>query len=320
MKDSRSTVQTPQTLGNGRFVYQRHLRNGGMASVHLYWDSAQGQSVAVKVFDLLADGAYGNAQRFLAEAQALQGLSHPHVIPVYATGTSGSTGFHWYAMQYAAHGTLRDAARGARAVHPIQVARWIFETLLALDAIHRHGLVHRDIKPSNLLLGEDGRVMVADFGLARHPTSAVNFRTIPGASMGSFGYSAPELSQDAREADVRADLYSTAVTLYQLMSGNRPEMLLQRRDNAHVMKAIPREFREFVEVGAAPRRQRRWDSAEEMARTLVEAATGFAQRIRYRDDDPTQWWAEWPGPGSWPNQVLRALWRWVGEIGQPSVQ
>ncbi len=318
MKDSRSKAQTPRTLSNGRFVYQRHLRNGGMASVHLYWDNVNEQPVAVKVFDLLAEGAYGNAQRFLAEARALQSLRHPHVVRVYAAGTSNSSGFHWYAMQYAPRGTLRDASRGARAVHPVQVARWMFETLLALDAIHAHGLVHRDIKPSNLLLGDDGRIMVADFGLARHPTSAVNFRTIPGASMGSFGYSAPELNSDAREADVRADLYSTAVTLYQLMSGNRPEILLQRRDNAQVMKAIPPEFREFVEVGAAPRRQRRWNSAEEMARTLVTASIDFATRINYTADDPSRWWSEWPGP-SWSDQVLRWVRRWVGEIGQPSM-
>ncbi|MEN0065772.1 MAG: serine/threonine-protein kinase [Myxococcota bacterium] len=317
MKGSRSTVQTPRTLGNGRFVYQRHLRNGGMASVHLYWDNRADQSVAIKVFDALAEGSHGNAQRFIAEAKALQAFRHPHVVPVYAAGTSASTGFHWYAMQYAANGTLRDASRSARAVHPIQVARWIFETLLALDAVHRHGLVHRDIKPSNLLVGDDGRILVADFGLARHPVSAVPFRTIPGASMGSFGYSAPELSADAREADVRADLYSTAVTLYQLMSGNRPEILLQRRDNEDVMRAIPPEFREFVDVGAAPKRTARWASAEEMARALVGASCDFASRIRYKHDEPSTWWDEWPGP-SWSNQVLRWVWRWVGDLGQPS--
>lgn len=309
---SRSTVHTPRALGDGRFVYQRHLRNGGMASVHLYWDKDAEQSVAIKVFDLADDPRSGNAQRFIAEARALQGLRHPHVVPVFAAGTTSS--FHWYAMQYAPNGTLRDATRSARAVHPIQVARWTFETLLALDAIHRHGMVHRDIKPSNLLLADDGRILVADFGLARHPGSAVPFRTIPGATMGSFGYSAPELSADARDADVRADLYSTAVTLYQLMSGNRPELLFQRRDNPDVLRAIPPEYRPLVEVGSAPRRQARWASAEEMAQELTRASSEFASRIRYKVD-PSRWMDEWPGP-SWPNQVLRWVWRWVGDIGQ----
>jgi len=314
---SRTTVQAPRTLDGGRFTHQRHLRNGGMASVHLYWDRVTEQSVAVKMFDMVADTGYGNAQRFLAEARALQTLRHPHVVPVYAAGTAQSVGFHWYAMQYAARGTLREVTRSLRAIHPIQVARWMFETLLALDAIHRHGLVHRDIKPSNLLLDDVGRVMVADFGLARHPTSAVNYRTIPGASMGSYGYSAPELGTDAREADVRADLYSTAVSLYQLMSGNRPEILLQRRDNVDVMRAIPPEYREFVEVGAAPRKQARWESAQEMAQALVVASQAFASRIRYPHAEPAKWWSEWPADESWGNQVLRWVWRWVGEIGQP---
>ena len=294
----------PTILGEGRFRWRRHLRDGGMATVHLYEDTEAFAMVAVKLMDVRLLGRFQRgSERFVAEAKVLATLDHPHVVPVYAAGHE--LGFHWYAMEFAPRGTLADALRRDKRIEPLQAARWIFETLLGLAAVHDIGMLHRDIKPSNLLVAHDGRIRIADFGLARHPQSEVGFRTVSGASMGSHGFAPPELMADAKHADHRADLFATAATLFQLLTGRRPAVLAFRQIDQEVLYDVPAEFRPVIRTGAAGSAADRYASADRMAQAVVRAADRFGQRTGV-PARPRSWLREWPRRGvvGWIRSVV----------------
>ncbi|HHO53995.1 MAG TPA: serine/threonine protein kinase [Deltaproteobacteria bacterium] len=301
-----SMFRVPRTLRRGRFQWRRHLRDGGMASVHLYDDRLLGVPVAIKLLDERHLVRFeSGAERFVAEAQTLATLRHPHVVPVYDTGHD--QGYYWYAMEFAPLGTLRDELRRRNRVPPAMASRWIFETLLGLKAVHASGRIHRDIKPSNLLLSDSGQVRIADFGLARHPPDLVPFRTVSGSGMGSHGYAAPELINDAKRADLRADLHATAATLFQLLSGRRPGALMFLDIDPSVLVELPPEFRELVRTGVAPDRTRRWASADEMIQALIEATDAWVVRTGVRAR-PSRWLTEAapiPGPATWFHRMFQ---------------
>ncbi len=291
----RQGVQSvaPPWLRDGRFEWMRHVADGGSASVHVYRDHAGGRLVAVKLLDSRILGRFSNApERFIAEARALASLRHPNVIEVYEAGSVD--GLYWYAMEFAPLGTLSMRLRREQQIAPLQATRWVFETLLGLDAVHRAGMLHRDIKPSNLLLAHDGSVRVADFGLARHPEAQVSFRTHSGSSMGSHGYAAPELMGQAKHADARADLHACAATFYHLITGRRPGALLFLHIDDTVLTGVPPEFRDLVVRGVSTDREERWDSAFEMADALTEAATRWSRRTG-AGHRPRRWLKEFPG-------------------------
>jgi len=266
-----------------------------MAGVYLYRDVQTGVDVAVKLLDArLLDNVASGTARFTAEAKCLAGLNHPNVVPVFAAGTAG--GFYWYAMEYCPAGTLRDAIKGRGGAPPQLAARWMFETLLGLQAVHQRGMIHRDIKPSNLLLAVDGRVRIADFGIARHPRGQVPFRTISGSGMGSSGFAAPELQIDASTADVRADLYSVGATFYQVLTGIGPGNLMFMEVEPSVLDEVPAELRAIIRTSISPDMNDRYDNTYTMARALISAIDAWATRTGAGVDAPA-WLSEWGGPG-----------------------
>jgi eukaryotic-like serine/threonine-protein kinase len=202
---------------DGRYRVEARIAVGGMATVYRAVDTRLDRELALKVMhpSLAGDSAF--VDRFIREAKSVARLAHPNVVGVYDQGNDGT--YVYLAMEYVSGCTLRDVLRDRGALQP-RVALDILEPMLAaLGAAHRAGLVHRDMKPENVLIGDDGRVKVADFGLVR----AVDSHTSVGSDtiMGTVSYLAPEQIQQGT-ADTRTDLYACGVMLYEMLTGDKP--------------------------------------------------------------------------------------------------
>ncbi|HEX5576225.1 MAG TPA: serine/threonine-protein kinase, partial [Gemmatimonadales bacterium] len=201
-----------------RYLVERELGRGGMATVYLAQDLKHDRRVALKVLRPELAATLG-PERFLREIRLTARLDHPHILPVFDSG--GSAGFLWYTMPYVEGESLRDRLR--REVQlPIEdavsVAREVAD---ALDYAHRHGIVHRDIKPENVMLGE-GHARVADFGVAQALDAAGAGRlTETGLAVGTPAYMSPEQAT-ASPVDGRTDIYALGCVLYEMMVGEPP--------------------------------------------------------------------------------------------------
>ncbi|MGI8681439.1 MAG: Stk1 family PASTA domain-containing Ser/Thr kinase [Mycobacteriales bacterium] len=205
-------------LLDGRYRIESRVARGGMATVYAALDIRLDRRVAVKVMHpALADDEHFVA-RFTREAKAAARLSHPHVVPVFDQG--GDAGSVFLVMEYVAGRTLRDLLRERGRLSPDLALDFLEPVLAALDAAHAAGLVHRDVKPENVLLADDGRVKVADFGLAR-AVEAANITATTGLLMGTVGYLAPE-QVERGSADARSDVYAAGILLYELLTGAPP--------------------------------------------------------------------------------------------------
>ena len=217
-----TTLSDPLTgrLLDGRYEVGRLIARGGMATVYEALDTRLERTVAIKVMHaaLAADAEF--VARFIREARSAARLSHPNVVAVYDQGSDGEVVY--LAMEFVDGATLRDLLRMRGRLAP-QDALAIFEQVLgALGAAHRAGLVHRDVKPENVLLTEDGRVKVADFGLARAISSTVSTNTITsGMIIGTVSYLSPE-QVERSVADARSDVYAAGIVLFEMLTGEKP--------------------------------------------------------------------------------------------------
>ncbi|MDP9398865.1 MAG: Stk1 family PASTA domain-containing Ser/Thr kinase [Actinomycetota bacterium] len=217
-----TTVEDPLVgqLLDGRYAVQSRLARGGMASVYLALDTRLDRVVAVKVMHpaLAADEQF--VARFIREAKAAARLSHPNVVSVYDQGTERDTPVAVFlVMEYVEGRTLRDLLHDRGRLGPREALDLLEPVLAALGAAHQAGLVHRDVKPENVLLADDGRIKVADFGLARAVT-AVSGPT-RGLLMGTAAYLSPE-QVERGVADPRADVYAAGLLLFELLTGRPP--------------------------------------------------------------------------------------------------
>jgi serine/threonine-protein kinase len=216
-----TTVQDPLLgrLLDGRYRVQSRIAKGGMASVYLAVDTRLDRTVAVKAMHagLAADESFRS--RFIREAKSAARLSHPNVVAVYDQGTDGDTVF--LAMEHVEGRTLRDLLRQRRRLTPRQAIDVLEPVLAALGAAHRAGLVHRDVKPENVLLADDGRIKVADFGLARAVTASSSATATQGMLIGTVAYLAPE-QVERGVADPRSDVYAAGVLLFEMLTGSQP--------------------------------------------------------------------------------------------------
>lgn len=201
---------------DGRYRVDARIAAGGMATVYRAVDTRLDRVLALKVMhpQLAEDGAF--VDRFIREAKSVARLAHPNVVAVFDQGTDGP--YVYLAMEYVSGCTLRDVLRERGALQP-RAALDIFEPVLAaLGAAHRAGFVHRDMKPENVLIGDDGRVKVADFGLVRS-VDAVTSTT--GSVLGTVSYLAPEQIENG-VTDTRVDVYACGVVLYEMLTGAKP--------------------------------------------------------------------------------------------------
>ena len=214
-----TTLQDPlvgQVL-DGRYRVDARIAVGGMATVYRAVDTRLDRVLALKVMHpaLAVDGVF--VERFIREAKSVARLAHPNVVQVFDQGTDGS--YVYLAMEYVAGCTLRDVLRERGALQPRAALDILEPVLAALGAAHRAGFVHRDMKPENVLIGDDGRVKVADFGLVR---SVDTVTSTTGAVLGTVSYLAPEQIEQPGAADARVDVYACGVVLYEMLTGDKP--------------------------------------------------------------------------------------------------
>ncbi|MFB6616252.1 Stk1 family PASTA domain-containing Ser/Thr kinase [Streptomyces sp. NPDC085524] len=201
---------------DGRYRVDARIAAGGMATVYRAVDTRLDRVLALKVMHpaLAADAAF--VDRFIREAKSVARLAHPNVVAVFDQGTDGP--YVFLAMEYVSGCTLRDVLRERGALRPRAALDILEPVLAALGAAHRAGFVHRDMKPENVLIGDDGRVKVADFGLVRSVDSATN---TTGSVLGTVSYLAPEQIESG-VADTRVDVYACGVVLYEMLTGAKP--------------------------------------------------------------------------------------------------
>ncbi|WP_433888863.1 Stk1 family PASTA domain-containing Ser/Thr kinase [Streptomyces sp. CA-111067] len=215
-----TTVQDPlvgQTL-DGRYRVEGRIAVGGMATVYRAVDTRLDRVLALKVMHPGLAADTGFVERFIREAKAVARLSHTNVVGVFDQGADGR--YVYLAMEYVAGCTLRDVLRERGALQPRAALDILEPVLAALGAAHRAGLIHRDMKPENVLIGDDGRVKVADFGLVRAVDTQTS-ATTPGALLGTVSYLAPEQIGNG-PVDQRTDVYACGVVLYEMLTGRKP--------------------------------------------------------------------------------------------------
>ena len=205
---------------NERYEVLKRIGRGGMADVFLGNDRLLDRQVAIKMLfpEFAVDPNF--VERFRREAQAAANLNHPNIVNVFDWGKHATT--YFIAMEYVDGRTLADILRSNGHLTSKQAAEIASEVAAALGFAHAAGLVHRDIKPANILIGTNGSVKVADFGIARALNAPMESNlTQAGAVMGTATYFSPEQAQGA-QPDPRSDLYSLGVVMYEMIAGRPP--------------------------------------------------------------------------------------------------
>jgi serine/threonine-protein kinase len=205
----------------GHYRLERPLGAGGMATVYLAHDLKHDRKVALKVLKPELAAVLG-ADRFVVEIRTTASLQHPHILPLFDSGTAD--GFLYYVMPYIEGETIRDRLNRETQFGVDDAIRLAREVAEALDYAHRRGIIHRDIKPENILL-HDGRAMVMDFGIALAVSAAAGGRmTETGLSLGTPHYMSPEQATAEKELTPRSDVYSIASVLYEMLAGQPPHV------------------------------------------------------------------------------------------------
>lgn len=205
----------------GRYALGPEIGRGGMAAVYRARDLRHDRLVAVKVLNPELTVALG-AERFLREIRFVAGLNHPHILPLHDSGEAD--GLIYFVMPYVEGETLRDRLDREKQVSIEETLKLAESVASALDHAHRRGVIHRDIKPGNILL-QDGQAVVCDFGVALSLTrTTVEARLDAGSASGTLAYMSPEALIGDVELDGRADEYSLACVLYEMLAG-RPAFM-----------------------------------------------------------------------------------------------
>ncbi|HET7426704.1 MAG TPA: protein kinase, partial [Gemmatimonadales bacterium] len=267
-----------------RYVLDRELGRGGMATVFLAHDLRHDRPVALKVLHPDLAHALG-PERFQREIRLAARLQHPHILTVLDSGEAD--GRLWFTMPFVEGESLRDRLNREKQLPVDAALRIATEAARALEYAHRHGVLHRDIKPENLMLTADGSTLVADFGIARALTGEGGDRlTETGLAVGTPAYMSPEQAMGERALDARTDVYSLGTVLYEMLAGEPPftgptvQAIIARRLSGEVphvrqtRSSVPASVDEAVHRALAPVVADRFESIEAFARALVpDAAT-----------------------------------------------
>jgi len=292
------------------YTIESVLGVGGMGVVYKAKNPQLPRSDALKVLTTSIQGDGQFRERFLREANVAATLDHPNIVAVYSRGETEG-GQLWIAMQYVA-GTDADQEVRSGRMSPARAARIITEVAKALDYAHRRGIMHRDVKPANFLLanaedpGDDERVFLADFGIARAFDDAAHLTT-DGSVMASIAYAPPE-ALSGQHVDSRADVYSLACSFFVLLTGRTPYGGLPGGiaaiAAAHVTGEIPRvtdrvptlpwALNEVIARGMAKDPNARYQTAREFAAAATAAVAGTSPAQRPPGQLPP------PGAQSWP--------------------
>ena len=209
----------------GRYEVRSLIGRGGMAEVHLGFDTRLSRVVAIKMMrrDLAQDSIF--QARFRREAQSAASLNHPNIVAVYDTGeerdTKSDVMVPYIVMELVEGVTLREVLRDGRKIVPARALEFTAGVLDALSYSHRAGIIHRDIKPANVMLTPAGTVKVMDFGIARAVADTSATMTQTAAVIGTAQYLSPEQAR-GEKVDQRSDLYSVGCLLYELLCSEPP--------------------------------------------------------------------------------------------------
>jgi Tol biopolymer transport system component len=271
------------------YEIQSLLGSGGMGEVYLARDTKLGRRIAVKILPSQFIREAAQVQRFEREARAASALNHPNIITIHEIGQDGET--HFIATELVAGHTLRERLAGKKIAlkEMLSIAVQVAD---ALVAAHAAGIVHRDIKPENIMVRPDGLVKVLDFGLAkstaREPAAAagpapavITTQTDPGMLMGTIAYLSPE--QVLRQkVDLRTDIFSLGVVLYELVTGTRPfkgknvaevlEAILRDAPDTTRRAGVPNGLKRIINRALEKDRSSRYQTAEEMRGDLQKIA------------------------------------------------
>jgi eukaryotic-like serine/threonine-protein kinase len=276
-----------------RYVLERPLGRGGMATVFLAQDLKHKRPVALKV--LLPELAHSlGPDRFHREIEIAARLQHPHILTVLDSGEAA--GQLWYTMPYVEGESLRTRLSREGQL-PVEVAlRITCDAAQALQYAHEHGVIHRDIKPENLLLTTDGNTLVADFGIARALDAGTDGLTETGMSIGTPAYMSPEQASAERDLAAATDIYSLGCVLYEMLAGEppftgrTPQAILAKRLSGEIPKVrvvrstVPEGVEQAVTRALALVPADRFANAADFARALASppSNTGSGTTVRAR--------------------------------------
>jgi eukaryotic-like serine/threonine-protein kinase len=263
-------------LIDNRYLLKRQIASGGMATIYAGIDTRLDRPVAVKVMHahLANDEAF--VSRFIKEAKATAALSHPNIVSIQDQGwNEGGPPAVFLVMELVEGSTLRDFLNENGPMSVEQTIQFITPVLSALAAAHLMGIIHRDVKPENILISKDGRIKVADFGLARNMTMAQTMTAESSVVLGSISYLSPEQVQRGI-ADARSDVYAIGIVLFEMLLGKKPydgETLIQiayrhvndRIPNVRKFKSdIPEMIADLIFQATAPNPDQRPKDAEQL--------------------------------------------------------
>lgn len=258
-----------------RYTLERELGSGGMASVYLARDLRHDRDVAIKVIRPEISAVIG-PERFMREIETTARLAHPGILALFDSGEAD--GILWYAMPYFAGRTLKDRLVEHGPLG-LSEALGIFRDVAgALEHAHQHGVVHRDLKPANILL-QDGRAILADFGIALPTARSTARLTDSGLSVGTPEYMSPEQALGERNLDARSDIYALGCVLYQMLSGEPPftgttpqaviaKRLVEPVPRLSTVRDVPRAVEAAITKALSRQPADRFDSVVEFARAV----------------------------------------------------
>lgn len=259
------------TYGNGRYVVEGSLGEGGMATVVLALDTALGVRRALKILHAGVASNEGLRTRLRNEARVMAKVDHPSILRVYDVGVEGDVDF--IVMELAEGGSLQDRLQKKGVLSPAEAKGFTLQVLSALSAAHAAGVVHRDVKPHNVLLTRDGAARLADFGIALLGGDDGLRSTRAGVAMGSIAYMPPEQRLDARTVGPQADVYSAGAMLYALITGGNPVDLFAAAPDSPRWCDIEPGLRGIIVRATRQEPADRYPSARDMALALIQHQT-----------------------------------------------
>ncbi|MBO4527747.1 MAG: protein kinase [Victivallales bacterium] len=222
MVESKNSLLRPGDVFE-KYTVEQELGHGGMGAVYLVRHRVLNTNFALKVlYPGVAQRDQQFVDRFIREAQLAGRIRHPNLIAVYDAGLNESNGMYYLVMDYVSGGSVRSKLRKQVHLTVLESLGIVRQVGHALEAALQHNMVHRDIKPDNIMFDADGVARLADLGIAKATGDHDANLTVEAAVFGTPAYMSPEQARDSRNVDIRADIYSLGIVLYEMLTGRRP--------------------------------------------------------------------------------------------------